>query len=472
MRGVARRDPLAALSLVAGAVIKAAPRSRFAAAAVSAALLGLTLWLAAQLILDLRILQQDKTALAELRDVKYGLFNAELWVEQIGEIVGRKIDTFEITPENRPQLERAVERVLERLLIEVEGYLDRRNASGDNWLERVQGGLQQRVQDWLIDFDALRARIPAYADQVLLELEQPRTKAELKSYLSRVLEQAEETSFAQVDYRAFDRILAQYDCSSGVDCVDRLTGRIGALERQSRRNAWAVVGLIAALFAVNVIATRRHRRLFPETLAVMTLAALIALAGGVLTPMLQIEARITELSFQLLGAPVRFTDQVLYFQSKSIMDVVVLLAGTGAADMLLVAGLITLFSLVFPTLKVVATWLHFRARRDPLAQGLWQEVVRFFALRSGKWSMADVLVIAIFMAYIGFDGLIDSQLASLAGDGGARDSGLDLLTTNGTQLGVGFFLFLVFVFGSLIISTLLETEMKQASPADSHSAAR
>ena len=38
-------------------------------------------------------------------------------------------------------------------------------------------------------------------------------------------------------------------------------------------------------------------------------------------------------------------------------------------------------------------------------------VIRFFVLKLGKWSMADVMVVAIFMAYVGFNGMIASQLA-------------------------------------------------------------
>jgi hypothetical protein len=444
----------------AGQAVDGAAGKRLVVAAVSVLVLGLALWLALLLIGDLRDLQRDKSALAELRDVKYGLFNAELWVEQVGDILARKIDSFAITEDNRPALKHNLERILDRLLVEVEGYLQRRNQAGNNWLERVQGDLQQRVQDWLIDFKQLRARVPEYADQVLLELEQPQTKAELKAYLQRLLNQAATTSLAEVDVSAFNAILARYRCETGVICADQLNARILALERHSRWRAWLVIGLITGLFALSLFSRHPKGALLPETLAFLTLSVLILLAIGVLTPMLEIEARITELSFVLLDQPVRFTDQVLYFQSKSIMDVVTLLARAGQADMLLVAVLITLFSLVFPLLKVLASLLYYRHQREDQrgagrASARGGALVRFFALRSGKWSMADVLVVAVFMAYIGFDGLIESQLVALAGGSGAA-AGLDVLTTNGTRLAIGFFMFLGFVLGSLVISSLLE----------------
>jgi hypothetical protein len=66
--------------------------------------------------------------------------------------------------------------------------------------------------------------------------------------------------------------------------------------------------------------------------------------------------------------------------------------------------------------------------------------------------MADVLVIAIFMAYIGFSGLVGSQLGTLTRTAKA----VEVLTTNGTTLAPGFFLLLGFVLASLLLSTVLE----------------
>ncbi|MCF7979534.1 MAG: paraquat-inducible protein A, partial [Chromatiaceae bacterium] len=185
-------------------------------------------------------------------------------------------------------------------------------------------------------------------------------------------------------------------------------------------------------------------------------ATLVLLSAGVMTPMIEVEARIDELSLSLLGKPVVFTDQVLYFQSKSILDLVQVLTATGASDMILVAGLVVLFSLIFPTAKIMASLIYYTDLKGWRSRAL----VRFFALRSGKWSMADVLVVAILMAYIGFDGLISSQLAELSGLGRQ----VDLLTTNGTNLQLGFFLFLAFVIASLFLSAMLEARAPRSRP--------
>jgi len=71
--------------------------------------------------------------------------------------------------------------------------------------------------------------------------------------------------------------------------------------------------------------------------------------------------------------------------------------------------------------------------------------------RSGKWSMADVMVVAIFMAFIGFKGILDEQMNQL----GNISQSMDMLTTSNTELQAGFFLFTCFVVLSLLISQRL-----------------
>ena len=68
--------------------------------------------------------------------------------------------------------------------------------------------------------------------------------------------------------------------------------------------------------------------------------------------------------------------------------------------------------------------------------------------------MADVMVIAIFMAYIGFTGIITEQLKQIE----KITPTLDLLTTNNSNLRTGFFLFTAFAILSLLVSHKLQYE--------------
>jgi hypothetical protein len=74
--------------------------------------------------------------------------------------------------------------------------------------------------------------------------------------------------------------------------------------------------------------------------------------------------------------------------------------------------------------------------------------------------MADVIVIAILMTYIGLNGLLDQQLAML----NIREQDLTLITTNNTALQPGYIIFISFVLYGLILSTIL----KYITPHDAH----
>jgi hypothetical protein len=391
----------------------------------------------------------QRTDLSELRDVKYGLLDADAWVEQIAAILGRKIEAFELTDANRPEVRDNVALVLDRLIVEVDDHLRQRNHEGPLH-KRVTGAVRQMVQDALVDVGELRDRVPVYADAILDELGKPEPKRKVQDQLAAMLREMAGTTFARTDRSALEAVLARHGCVAVTDCEARLLE--GSTAGQGRAVALTLAegALVGGLFAFCLY---RSRRLTLARMAVLTFAAVVLLAGGLLTPMIEIDARIAELSFQLLGEPVVFRDQVLYFQSKSIFDVVAILARSGAADMVLVAFLVVLFSVWFPLLKVAAGFVYLADWRGLRRSGL----VRFFALKSGKWSMADVLVIAIFMAYVGFSGLVASQLQGIAGVGAA----VDILTTNGTALQPGFYLFLGFVLASLVLSHLLANSVEE-----------
>ena len=104
------------------------------------------------------------------------------------------------------------------------------------------------------------------------------------------------------------------------------------------------------------------------------------------------------------GQDISFKNQVLFFQSKSIVDVVSILIKTGKIDSMIVGVLILVFSIIFPVTKSLSTGIYMLNKRK------WakNKVIHFFAFDSGKWSMADVFVIAILMTFIGFNGIVNN----------------------------------------------------------------
>jgi glycosyltransferase involved in cell wall biosynthesis len=169
---------------------------------------------------------------------------------------------------------------------------------------------------------------------------------------------------------------------------------------------------------------------------------------GLTSTMIEIDARINSLSFHLMGSNLEFKNQVLFFQSKSILDVVIILVKTGKYDSILVGVLILCFSILFPVTKLLCTGVYLLSGKK------WakNKVVNYFAFHSGKWSMADVMVVAIFMAYIGFNGILNNQMEDL----NFHSSGFSSIATNHTSLQPGYIIFIGFVLFGLVLSQLLK----------------
>jgi hypothetical protein len=124
-----------------------------------------------------------------------------------------------------------------------------------------------------------------------------------------------------------------------------------------------------------------------------------------------------------------------------------ILMNDGSLQMIFVGVLIFTFSIVFPSLKLICSYLYYQKNRSLRDNKL----IKFFVLKAGKWSMADVMVVALFMAYIGFNGIVGSQMANLS----RSSKPIEILTTNGTHLTGGFYLFLFFCLASLFLSSAI-----------------
>ena len=191
---------------------------------------------------------------------------------------------------------------------------------------------------------------------------------------------------------------------------------------------------------------------FAPMVSGLTLASIILLVLGVTMPMIDIDARLNSFVFEFLEEEVSFDEQIIYYQSKSIVEVTKTLWKGGSWDLKLVGILVLLFSIVFPFIKLILSGLFLwvdKVKNSSLAKGI------IFHL--GKWSMADVFVVAIFMAYIGFYGIISSQLNGISQNQG----GFAIETVNYSRLSPGAFFFTAYTLLSICISILINRSAKQ-----------
>ncbi|MBC8551943.1 MAG: paraquat-inducible protein A [Candidatus Brocadiales bacterium] len=181
-----------------------------------------------------------------------------------------------------------------------------------------------------------------------------------------------------------------------------------------------IAGSTAFIIIVLVIywgAANLHKAL---GLAVITIA-LACLIIGVIIPMLEISAYSTNLTIPLkfsvpLIGEIDIPDKVFegrmyyYYQSKSVIDLInVLFESKNYVVAISIFG----FSVLVPFIKLTLSVLLLLSRpfRD---SGFVKKTVG----RIGKWSMADVFVVATFLSYLSFSNMntgIDTEANTLVG---------------------------------------------------------
>jgi len=401
-----------------------------------------TVVLTVQMIVNARQNQEIKTDLAEVNHIRYGLLNVDEWSFRISAILSEKILDFKLTAENRDQLQDNLESILHMLIDEVELMI----------IERTSGqfsGVKRWIAGFTIDVSQLRDSVPSFANQVIEELDKPETKEVLQEYLYEKLDEFSAGTYSIDSTASMETLMLKYDCSSKTEFRKLLGSVIEEKDAAINLRVFLILILAGMGFLVNTI---RNGPLNPYQSTLLILFSFCLLLGGITTPMIDLEARIDQLMFQLMGKEVLFTNNIIFFQSKSITDVVRLLLEEGSFQMIFVGFLIFLFSIIFPSAKLLSSLLY----SFNLEKMTGNKLVRFFVFKSGKWSMADVMVVAIFMAYVGFDGIIGSQLDYLT----ESSKPVEIFTTNGTGLLGGFYLFLFFCLSSLGLSELINKSPK------------
>lgn len=392
-----------------------------------------------------------KVDYAQLHGVQYGLFNSTIWTEKISDVVNKKIDEFNFTATSRAEIKQYVETIVDTLIVEADKKVRQDNKSKRGFFKSFFGDTKQMITDELVDIRDLRNKVPQFTDAVLNELEKPANQKILKAVLKDKLHELMKSNLAVVDMSEYNNILKRYQSDDFETCSKVLNAQLK--HKDMEMNQYTIV-ILAMAFILIVLVILQGTILRSISLFLLSATSISLLIPGLLLPMLDIEAKINKLYFTILDQPLTFTNQILFFQSKSISNLVELLLRDDEMKMIFVGILLVMFSIIFPTLKLISTYLYFYSRSFIGNNA----VVRFFALKSTKWSMADVMVVSIFMSYLGLDGVVDNELKKLVED----SAPINVITTNGTDLQVGFFLFLGFVASSFVLSILVEKSRKES----------
>lgn len=378
---------------------------------------------------------------SELNSITHGIMSVNIWRDHLTNMVLNRIDEFEFTEEQEDTLVLQVENLLT-------AGIDKGSSLMDQKQKTIKGKLRKFAVRTLVPEDKIRALVPMFAQTMVDEIQKPENKEALKYVIKSKLQEYSDLTHDDSEVAVL-RLKALFDKYEVADLKGfnlKTAEDIRELEAQTYFHTNILLGIILA-FLLLWLLLRNQKSLHNPLFIIAVLLALVVLFAGLTAPMIEIDARFQQVNFQLIGEQIIFNDQVIFFQSKSILQVIGILFETGKVDSFFVGILILAFSIIFPVAKLISTQIYL-AGNQKLRKN---KILKFFAFKSGKWSMADVYVIAIFMAYIGFQGILDHQLSNL----NMETESLVSISTNKTSLQPGFILFIGFVLFSLILSTIL-----------------
>jgi hypothetical protein len=381
--------------------------------------------------------REVKEDLIELSKIKYGLFNVDEWKKILADVLTKKIEEFEIDSTNKVQMEKKVSGLLYKVIGDLETRYYEQNSGS------IRGFFKNTVASATGTFDKIKDDIPIFTEQILDFLDDPKNKKAIRGYLLDKINDYADNTFAELDYSMHDSIISKYQFTDRRSTISGLVIKLDELQQNSNNYKYILV-VLAILTAVFIFLTKAISK---AEFILLTLICFLFLVIGLTLPMIEIDARISAINISLLGEKINFQDQVLFYKSKSILEVIKLMITQGSFDLFLVGFLVFVFSVLFPLSKIISS--IFLISSPDLKSN---KLVYFLVNKTGKWSMADVMVVAIFMSYIGFSGILAEQLGQLEN----LSPKIDLLTTNESSLQTGFFAFTAFALLSLLTTNKLK----------------
>lgn len=387
--------------------------------------------------------EQIKEDYSVVNNITFGIFSVDQWREKISAVVGQQVNGFSMTAKQKAALQAQVTDQLNGLINKTVAQINKPQKS-------LGGKLKKLAFNSFVDEDELHALVPVFSKTIITKINSPASKKRLKRIANSKMDQLEDQTYdkTEIAKNAMTRqIFAKYQVSNAADFDKSIRNHLSAIHTLTYNYAYAMLGCVLAGLVLWLILRKKTR--LQTTLFIMSLLfAIVLLASGITTTIIEVDARITTLNFKLLDENIAFTNQVLFFQSKSILGIIETLMKQPKPDSILVGALLMLFVIILPVLRLLGKGLHVWGS-DRFADN---KVVRYLAFESGKWDMADVMVVGVAMTYIGLNGILKSQLSNLNMDTGP----LKTVTENNSSLQPGYLIFVAYVIFAMVLSYILK----------------
>ena len=415
-------------------------------------LIGFSLWNSFLLLPEYKKLKSYREDLAEINRINYGLFNIQVWKQQALKVFENRIGEFEISQKAYSQVEKELEKYLYGIN---KDYVESGKIFNNIFADAEKNPNVNKVFLKLIKDDTApqikNLKIPQYIPGMAVELakelkkQEPQLRDIMRIELKKILKDSDSTQYVDPRINIFNKYGTSDLNTTNIAIANRII--------ESQNISSSLIKYIFICLVCCFIFTWVLTKVVGLVLAVtmMTLISIVLLILGVNLPMIDIEAILNSFTINVLGTDMGFDRQYMYYQSKSILDVTETMIKSKGLDLKIVGVMVLCFSVIFPFIKLILTTLYLYSQR--LRNSKWVQNIIFYL---GKWSMADVFVVALFMAYIGFYGIITAQLGDIENNRG----GFAVETINNSKLSPGALFFTTYCIMSIILGIIVNKRVK------------
>ena len=252
----------------------------------------------------------------------------------------KKVEEFDFNELPREEIRRRIEKMLYKITGDLKSSF-----------KEEKGFLPRAVANITGIFDKMQDDVPEITETILKFVEDPQNREAVKTFALNKLDNLTDRTFSEIDYSMYDQVIEKHGCLDRDQTIANLNATIDT----SYAKAKPLKILLFVLAAVAAVVLLFGKNLTKHEFFLITIVTLCFLATGLLLPMIEIDARISEMSFSLLGEPVHFEDQILYYKNKSILEVVQVMIVEERFDLMVVGFLVLLFSVLFPLAKLISS---------------------------------------------------------------------------------------------------------------------
>jgi len=395
--------------------------------------------------------EQIKRDYSTLNSITFGLLSVDQWRDKIGDIVNSRVSGFNVTPEQKEALQAQVEQQLN-------GLINKELADINKPQKSLVGRIKKLAVNKFVDEDQVHALVPIFARTIVNKVTDPVNTERVRDIVASKVNELEAQTYDSTQTTA-NAVAAymyrKYNVADAAQFGREISSRLASNVVASYNYLYRMLGCVLAALLLWLL-MRKMVHLHATLFFMSLLFDLVLLAVGITSSVIEVDAQLRSFNLVLAGNNLSFNNQDLFFQSKSIVEIIQTLVSQTKPDTVVVGVLMLLFIIILPVVRIIAKGIHI------LGYKAWAEnkAVLYLAFNSAKWDMADVMVVGTLMTYIGLNGILRSELSEIE----FHNSYLNTTTGNYTSLQPGYFIFV----GYVVFATILAAILNRIRPRATH----